>query len=257
MCPNADPPPTASYDEWSVASALRESVACVWAAQIGAAGERHVQRVIPDGCIDLVFCEDELIIAGPDTQSVELEVVPNRSYVGLRFRAGRAPKVLGMPASELLDQRISAEEMLGARALILNERLASASSPRVAAAILENTVTGWLHDADPSDALVARAIAELQMPRADWTVATLAARLGVSERQLRRRFLHAVGYGPKLFERVSRLRRFIYAASSHAGGLAALAADAGYADQPHLTRECRELTALTPSQLLGYPVTAA
>ena len=263
MCPanaftHAEPPSAASYDEWSVAPALRESVACVWAAQIGAAGERHVQRVIPDGCIDLVFCEGELIVAGPDTESVELEVAPNRSFVGLRFRAGGAPAVLGMPASELLDQRIDASEMLGARAHALSERLASATSLRVAAAVLEETVTRWLHDAEPSDALVGRAILELQTPRTEWTVATLAAQLGVSERQLRRRFLSAVGYGPKLFERVARLRRFIHAASSpHSGGLAALAAEAGYADQPHLTRECRELTALTPSQLLGYPVTAA
>jgi len=263
MCPanartHADSPPTASYAEWAVAPALDESVACVWAAQIGADGDRHVQRVIPDGCIDLVFCEGELIIAGPDTESVELEVVPNRSYVGLRFRPGRAPAFLRVPASELLDQRIAAAEVLGARATALSDSLASASSLRVAAAVLEKTVTSWLHDAQPSDALVARACVELQTPRADWSVSTLAAQLGVSERQLRRRFQHAVGYGPKLFERVSRLRRFIHAASSpHPGGLAALAAEAGYADQPHLTRECRELTALTPAQLLGYPVTAA
>jgi AraC-like DNA-binding protein len=122
---------------------------------------------------------------------------------------------------------------------------------------LEQAVTGWLHAAAPADALVARAIVELRAPRVDWSVASLAARLGVSERQLRRRFLHAVGYGPKLLERVLRLRRFIHAASiSSASGLASLSADAGYADQPHLTRECRDLTALTPLQLLGYPVTA-
>jgi AraC-like DNA-binding protein len=40
-------------------------------------------------------------------------------------------------------------------------------------------------------------------------------------------------------------------------GLAALAALAGYADQPHLTRECRTLTGCTPAALAGYPVTTA
>jgi AraC-like DNA-binding protein len=252
----ADAPPSASYAEWSVAPALRESLACVWTAQIGAHGERHAQRIIPDGCMDLVFCENELTIAGPDTESLELEIVPNRSFVGLRFRAGRAPAVLGVPASELRDQRINAVDVLGARASALSDRLASAPSLRSATAVLESTVGDWLVNATPSDTLVARAI-ELQTPSADWSVASLAAQLGVSERQLRRRFLHAVGYGPKLLERVLRLRRFIHAASSsRRNGLAALAAEAGYADQPHLTRECRDLTALTPSQLLGYPVTA-
>jgi AraC-like DNA-binding protein len=255
---DTEPSAAAAYEEWPVAPALRERLACVWAARVGSHGERHVQRIIPDGCIDLVFCEGELIIAGPDTTSVELEMVPNRSFVGLRFRAGQAPAILGVPASELIDQRISAEDVLAARASELSDRLTVAASPRAAAVRLEQGITGWVHAATRTDALVARAIVELQAPRADWSVATLAARLGVSERQLRRRFLHAVGYGPKLLERVLRLRRFIHAASSsRSGGLAGLAAEAGYADQPHLTRECRDLTALTPSQLLGYPVTAA
>src|SRR5206468_1818454 len=113
----------ASYTEWAVSLALRERLACVWSAQLGAQGERHVQRIIPDGCIDLLFTEGELIIAGPDTQSVELEVVPNRSFVGLRFHAGQAPAVLHVPASELRDLRLSAQEVLGARCSKLSDAL--------------------------------------------------------------------------------------------------------------------------------------
>jgi len=251
-----DVPRAPSYEEWRVSPALREPVACVWAARLGAHGERHVQRIIPDGCIDLLFTEGRLIIAGPDTESVELEMAANRSFVGLRFRAGEAPAVLGVPASELLDLRIDACEVLGARTSALRDALASARAPRAATALLEQAVSRWFQQAAPRDELVARAIVAVKAPRADWSVRTLAASLGVSERQLRRRFLDAVGYGPKFLERVLRLRRFIQAASLRKRSLAALAAEAGYADQPHLTRECRQLTTLTPAQLLGYPVTA-
>jgi transcriptional regulator GlxA family with amidase domain len=75
----------------------------------------------------------------------------------------------------------------------------------------------------------------------------LAAALGFSERQLRRRFLAAVGYGPKTLQRVLRLRRFL--AERDVDGLAAAAVGAGYADQAHLARDCRALTGLTPGQL--------
>jgi AraC-like DNA-binding protein len=247
-----------SYTEWRVAPAMQSAVACVWVAQLGAQGERHVQRVIPDGCIDLLFSEGELTIAGPDTCSVEVDAVPNRTIVGLRFRAGQAPAVLGIPASELLDQRVEASEVLGhARLPALLDALRAAQTARTAAAHLEHAVSGWLREQLPADALVARAIRELQAPGADCSVAALARELGVSERQLRRRFVHSVGYGPKLLERILRLRRFIAAAAcARAKSLAGLALAAGYADQPHLTRECRELTSLTPTQLLGYPVTA-
>lgn len=72
-----------------------------------------------------------------------------------------------------------------------------------------------------------------------------AGPLAVSERRLRRRFVQAVGYGPATYLRVSRFQRAV-ALAPHVPGLAALAAAAGYADQAHLSRECRALTGLTP-----------
>ncbi|RSD14922.1 helix-turn-helix domain-containing protein [Amycolatopsis eburnea] len=66
-----------------------------------------------------------------------------------------------------------------------------------------------------------------------------------SERRLRRRFVQAVGYGPATYLRVSRFQRAV-ALAPHAPNLASLAASAGYADQAHLSRDCRALTGLTP-----------
>jgi len=244
------------YREWTVAAPLREHVACTWAARLGANGQRHVERIIPDGCIDLLFTEGELIIAGPDTQSVELPVEQNRSFVGVRFRTGVGPAALKVPASALADQRVLARDVLGADVSKLTDELAAATTARDAALQLEAAAATWLRTASP-DGLVAHAVSALRAPRADYTLTSLADALGVSERQLRRRFVAAVGYGPKLLERVLRLRRFIAAARGKTPGLAALALEAGYADQPHLTRECRELTGITPAQLRGYPVTLA
>ena len=62
-----------------------------------------------------------------------------------------------------------------------------------------------------------------------------------SERALRRRFNDAIGYGPKKLDRIIRFGRLLrLAALRRADGLAAAAAELGYADQAHLTREVRE-----------------
>ncbi|RJQ84996.1 helix-turn-helix domain-containing protein [Amycolatopsis panacis] len=68
---------------------------------------------------------------------------------------------------------------------------------------------------------------------------------GLGERQLRRRFTLAVGYGPATHLRVLRLQRAIALAPGVAD-LATLAVAAGYADQQHFSRECRALTGLPP-----------
>src|SRR5512141_2623463 len=80
----------------------------------------------------------------------------------------------------------------------------------------------------------------------------LAESLGISERQLRRRFHQCVGYGPKTLDRVLRFRRLVARAGAIAAGesdLARVAADLGYADQAHMTRVCLRLSGLTPVQL--------
>ncbi|MER6798789.1 helix-turn-helix domain-containing protein [Amycolatopsis mediterranei] len=74
----------------------------------------------------------------------------------------------------------------------------------------------------------------------------------VSARWLRRRFVQAVGYGPATYLRVSRFQRAV-ALAPHVSGLAALAAAAGYADQAHLSRDCRALTGLTPRAYFRGP----
>jgi len=92
---------------------------------------------------------------------------------------------------------------------------------------------------------VEAAVARLRDPGA--RVDALAAEIGLSERQLRRRFHAAVGYGPKTLQRVLRFRRFL---AGPREDLARAALEAGYADQPHLAREVARLAGTTPSRLI-------
>ena len=80
----------------------------------------------------------------------------------------------------------------------------------------------------------------------------LADAASVTERQLQRRCNDAFGYGPATLRGILRLQRFMALAQSGTrAGLADLAATAGYSDQAHLSRECRRISSLTPSDLLA------
>jgi methylphosphotriester-DNA--protein-cysteine methyltransferase len=76
----------------------------------------------------------------------------------------------------------------------------------------------------------------------------VAAELGVTGRQLRRIVLLEIGLAPKVYQQVVRLQRFVRAVDAGAP-LAAAAATAGYADQPHMTRDVRRFSGLTPARL--------
>ena len=89
---------------------------------------------------------------------------------------------------------------------------------------------------------------------AETRVSILACDLGVSERQLHRRTLSAVGYGPKMLGRVARLRRLVALGD---GPLDRRALDAGYASQAHMNDEVRRLTGATPVRFLKDAVLTA
>ena len=100
---------------------------------------------------------------------------------------------------------------------------------------------------DP-DRLIPRIVELASLQR---TVSGIAHEVGLSERQLFRRCVDEVGYGPKHLVRVLKLQRLLGLATRLPdAGLAALAAAVGYSDQAHMSRECRRLTGLTPAQLV-------
>jgi len=211
---------------------------CLWVRVVGEDGERT--DVLPDACSDLIWRAGRgAFVAGPDTGPVAVESVPGAVLLGIRFRPGAGGAALGLPLSELRDRRVDLAELDTALAAELHGGL----EPREAARILER-VACELADA-PADRAVTAAVARLADPAA--RVEALADELGLSERQLRRRFHAAAGYGPKTLHRVLRFRRFL---AGPRDDLARAALEAGYADQPHLAREVAQLAGTTPSRLI-------
>lgn len=204
--------------------------------------------MVPDGCIDLIWTGGELTLVGPDT-GARLVPVAEDGVAGLRLKPGAGRLLLGeVPAPELLDRQLSITDLWKrSEASALADRLAGAANRREATCILERAVRERLPHAR-RDPAVGAAISALAAPSPP-SVRSLSATLGMSERQLRRRFTAAVGYGPKTLHQVLRFQRALRLAGS-ADDLAALAARIGYADQAHLSREVRRLSGLAPRALL-------
>ncbi|WP_374203246.1 helix-turn-helix domain-containing protein [Streptomyces sp. ST2-7A] len=205
-------------------------------------------RVLPDGCMDLLWSEGRLLVAGPDTRAHLAHDPPGRDWLGLRFPPGTAPLVLGVPAVELRDARIPLTELWpAAEVRELEDRLAHAATP---GAVLEEHAAVRLRAAPPVDPRL-RAVARAAA-RPGLGVAELAERLGLGERRLHRHCLAAFGYGPRTLHRVLRMRRALVMID--AGRTFAEAAHlAGYADQPHLSREIRTLAGVPLRELRRTP----
>ncbi|MER6419523.1 helix-turn-helix domain-containing protein [Streptomyces sp. NPDC001137] len=221
--------------------ASRLTGAVVWTNTPSGAG---AGRVLPDGCMDLLWHRGRLLVAGPDTRAYVTAGEPG-VWVGVRFYPGTAPALLGVPAHELRDRRVALSELRpAAEVRRLTARVNAAAEP---ASGLEELALRLAADTEPPDPLLRHLVTALGEGR---PVAATADELGLGARQLHRRSLAAFGYGPKTLARVLRLQRALRLAREGVP-FAETAARAGFADQAHLARDVKELAGLRLGQLLG------
>jgi AraC-like DNA-binding protein len=235
------------YQELEPIAALREHLSCVWYQSVAPGEPVLRQRVLPDACIDIVWRAGAAPnVAGPDTGPMLAELLPGEVLVGARFRPGRAPDVLGVAAHELRDAQ---PELAGIWGEAAARRLRESDATGSVAAMLRQLQgevearAGRVRDGDAR-------LAALNWARGRASLERLSAELHLGDRQLRRRVEERFGYGPAVLRRVLRLQRLLALAARHRGSLAELALAAGYADQAHMTRECRRLAGLSPVRLL-------
>jgi len=227
-----------------VERASRLPGAVVWSRTVESPTVGPALPVLPDGCMDLLWNEGRLLVAGPDTRAHVPEGEPAH-WAGVRFFPGTAPTFLGVPAHELRDRRVDLSDLWPAAAVRrLRTRVDKSPDPVTA---LEELALERAAQTPPPDPLLRHLVAALDTGR---PVAATADELGLGARQLHRRSLTAFGYGPKTLARVLRLQRAL--ALARAGvPFAETAARSGFADQAHLARDVRELAGMPLGELLG------
>ena len=194
-------------------------------------------RILPDGCLDLIWQDGRVFIAGPDTTAQVVSSPPGSRLFAVRFADGVGQAVLGVPADELTDRRVPFEDLFGPAE---TRRLAEADDPL--AALEAFTLRRW----QPPDRTV---VAVAAGARAGAPIGAIADACGLSPRHLHRRSTAAFGYGPKTLARVMRLQTAV-ALARGGRAFADVSVTAGYADQAHLARDVKALAGVPLSRLV-------
>ncbi|MEU4214747.1 helix-turn-helix domain-containing protein [Actinoplanes sp. NPDC026623] len=220
------------YAEW----AAKLPYVVAWRSTVppGAAAK----RVLPDGCLDLIWQDGSVFVAGPDTVAQVGAAAPGSRLFGLRFAVGTGAGVLGMPADELTDRQVPLAQIFAAADV---GPLAEAGDP--IAALEGFARRRWR---DPDRAMVAVAAGA----RAGRAVAAIADECGLSARHLQRRCRTTFGYGPKTLARILRLQTAVGLARA-GRPFADVSVVAGYADQAHLSRDVKALAGVPLGELVG------
>jgi len=196
-------------------------------------GTRHVNGFVAG-------LRDSYVLTTHDgaQEGVQLDLSP----VGARL-------LFGTPLAELTNQVIGVSD-LGLPERNLVARLRSLTSWDARFDLLDRVLCACLGAPTQAGRAAAWAIDCIERARGGIDIRSLASDLGYSEKQVTRIFREHVGVGPKRFARIVRFDHLMRAARSQPDvRWAELALDFGFYDQAHLTREVKDLSGLTPTEL--------
>jgi AraC-like DNA-binding protein len=212
----------------------------------------YEQAILPHPNVNLAFEATGAAVFGVDTKIFTRRLSGQGKALGIRFRPGGFRPFYGRPVFTLNDRVVPAHRILSpaadqACALVMGESADDAAMTEAAAALLR----GLRPAADPVAGQVAELAALITSDQGLYRVAQLAEVSGVPERRLQRMFADYVGVSPKWVMRRARLHEA--ALRAEAGGAAAvnwaaLAAELGYSDQAHLTRDFTATIGVPPTR---------
>jgi len=250
------------YKELSPAPALRPYVRCYWTLSADATGDASPQRVLPDGCVEIIINlgarftrHDEFgrterqpleLVVGPTTRHMSIAPTGAIRLVGVRFAPGGAVPFLSVAPQEVRDAAPSLADVASPLAGAVAERLAAAPSGAVGT-VLDAALGARLARARRlTDHRVLASVRAARAADRPLRVDALMSLTGLGARQLERAFRDHVGFGPKTLCRLVRFQRVVREIEpTMRPSWARLAAQHGYADQSHLAREFREFAGTT------------
>ncbi|WP_119273754.1 helix-turn-helix domain-containing protein [Taklimakanibacter deserti] len=216
---------------------IRSFVESLWTFEAGAGGKALTDYILPDLATEIICRMDgQVFMRGPRLHLEEITIAPKARYMGARLRPGVAPELFKLAARDACGSRLALEDM---------GCLVAASSQ---GDFTRSLVDLFRRRGLTGNRIARRAVDIISRPRGRISVDAVATALGCSTRHLHREMIADLGMGPKTVARIARLRRAITLLDAGHETLAATAADAGYADQAHMTREFSLLRMPSPAR---------
>ncbi|MCM1506320.1 MAG: helix-turn-helix domain-containing protein [Ruminococcus flavefaciens] len=213
------------------------------------------QYVIPDGCVDMVFCCDPIRpyarICGTVLKSEMMMFRENSCYFGVRFLPGYNP-VLEKSGimKELVNNQIPFESLINDKRM--TEGICSTDDFRMQISIFMRSYMSIYKRLSPlenSNLLVLHSANMIIRSAGRIAIEKIALETGYTERYIDKLFHNETGLSPKKFAEIVRFQNAVSALNEPLGHtLTEIAVNLEYFDQSHFVRDFKKYTGLTPKR---------
>ncbi|MGG3575298.1 helix-turn-helix transcriptional regulator [Bacillus gobiensis] len=251
--------PCYRYQEYAPSKNLEKYIACYWTINIRAKDKNKLHRVIPDGCVDIIFdLRSTFVSKGAFAAGVMPEYMvtycsEDQSLFGIRFYIETAHFALSHPISSITGNLVFLEDIWGHETAFVWEEILNANRVEKIIQIVESKLKNRFEKHEfKSDGFLQTALNYMYAYKGNLQIRLLAEKISWSERSLRRTFQNELGISPKELLNIVRFQYLLQdlKQGSHSR-FVDMALTSGYYDQPHLINSFKRYYGLSPSDIFG------
>lgn len=254
----------AIYQQFAPPASLSKYIRFFWVFEMdGISGALpYIYRSMADSCGEMIFHYKgvfrKLTEEGSDTEPFSMvhgqcrhfqryETGDDFGIFGVYFYPFAARQLLGMPATELTNNKPDLQTVFGTGGRILEERMMLAKDNMQRYNILSAFLERQLFKNDKiSLSHVAHAVLDVIHSDNAMDVNRLASAYCLSTRQFERHFKDLSGFSPKLYNRITRFSKAMNQYGLQGQSLTDIAYHCGYYDQSHFIHDFKEFSGYHP-----------
>jgi len=257
-----------NYQTFQPHSDLASVVKCYWILEVPADINSQRQRIIPDGCIEMIFilgedvkrytAGDEFIIQpramilGQITEPFFVEPTGYVNSFAIRFYPYGFVSFAPVPIKDLANKETPIHSLFGNTISgNLEQKIVLAKDTKERIEIIETFLLDKLKNKSTIDNIVKTAIDTIFSTGGSVSINAILKNDVSKRRQLERKFMKQIGISPKQLGKVIRMQTALQMLlDQKSESFTAIAYESEYYDQAHFIKDFKEFTGTTPKEFL-------
>ena len=257
-----------NYEVFTPVAELQPFVKCFWTLEDDGSSTPERQRVLPDGCMELIFhygdhyrqyfedgsnvIQPKCFVFGQISSYIEIEPTGRTGIVAARFLPEGLVPFIEIVIAELENRAVDLYDLFGDEGKMLEVKVCSAADNPSRIKMIEEFLLSKLASPKTIDNITKACVQAIFQSQGQIGVVELADKMNINRRNMERRFISAVGLSPKQLSRVARLQATLKMLDQKQySSLTSLAYESGYYDQAHFIKDFKEFTGLSPKSFFS------
>lgn len=253
------------YKTYSPDASIDPFVKCFWSLEAPATVLPEKQRIVPDGCMEMIFHYGDLyrqyttdgtsiiqprcFVFGQITTPLEIAPTGTTGILAARFHPDGFIPFTDYPLAQMENKAVALAELFGVQGLELENNILGLKTTDERIDAITAFLSAQLSTSLAIERITRSSIELLLQVNGQLSVDELASQLKVNRRKLERRFSDTIGMSPKQLAKIIRLQSALKMIGQQpAVSLTSLAYENGYFDQAHFIKDFKEFTGQSPRQ---------